>query len=187
MSAQVDNNYSFDLAEEMVDALEKEFGPEALKGEMAKALDGEPDEATARKFFEDFGTRWMERSIELGEAHPDRTYEVLLEAAKKVPEYNFPYIPQRYLEIAYLCTQPIYTVPIVENSKQGIVFKMPFCGYHTAIQEAKGDEFADELHCTACCTAACQKAFTHFGHKVDVGFDQTMTADGVCQIAIRPA
>jgi len=186
MSSQT-NNYSFDLAEEMVETLEKEFGPEALTREMAAAFDGKPDADKAQSFFADFGTRWMERSIVLGEEHPDRTFDVLLEAVKKIPEYSFPFIPQRYVEIAYLCTQPIYTVPITENGKTGLVFKMPFCGYHTAIQDAQGEEFADEMHCTSTCMAACEKAFTHFGHDVNVGLDQTMAEDGVCQISVRPA
>lgn len=186
MSSQA-NSYSFDLAEEMVQTLETEFGPEALTREMAAKFKGTPDAKTAEKFFADFGKRWMERSIELGEQHPDRTYELLKETVEKIPEYSFPFISQRYIEIAYLCTQPIYTVPIAENGKTGLVFKMPFCGFHKAVQDAQGEEFADELHCKAACKAACEKAFTHFGHKVKVNQDTTMAEDGVCQFSIRRA
>ena len=180
-------SYSFDLAEEMVTQLEQEFGPKALGKEMEQSFDGAPDDASATKFFEDFGRRWMERSIELGEQHTDRTYDLLKETAAEIPELRFPYIPQRFIEIAYLCTQPIYTVPISENSISGLVFKMPFCGYFTTIQDSQGEEFADKLHCKGTCTAACEKAFKHFGHDVNVGLDMTMAEDGVCQFSIRKA
>ncbi len=180
-------SYPFDLAEEMINQLEQEFGPDALGKEMESSFDGVPDAAAATQFFEDFGRRWMERSIELGEQYPDRTYEMLQETAKEIPEMRFPFISERYIEIGYLCTQPIYEVPITENGASGLVFKMPFCGYYKTIQESQGEEFANQLHCKGACLAACEKAFEHFGHDVKVGMDSTMPADGVCQFSIRKA
>lgn len=183
------NSYVFDLAEDMVNQLEQEFGPDALSKEMANSFDGEPEAAAAEQFFADFGRRWMERSIELGEQeqNQDRTYQVLQQTAKEVPELLFPFFSQRYIEIAYLSTQPIYTVPIMENGTRGLVFKMPFCGYFKAIQDAQGEEFANQLHCKSTCLAACEKAFSHFGHDVNVAMDSTMPADGFCQFSIRKA
>jgi hypothetical protein len=171
----------------MVNQIEQEYGPEALGKEMAKSFDSEPDAKAAESFFEDFGRRWMERSIELGEQNQDRTYQVLKETAKEVPELQFPFISQRYIEIAYLSTQPIYTVPIVENGTPGLVFKMVFCDYFKTIQDAQGEDFANQLHCKSTCLAACDKAFEHFGHDVKIGMDTNMTDDGVCQFNIRRA
>ncbi len=179
--------YTFDLAEGMVNQIEEEFGPESLTKQMAGAFDGTPDKAAAEKFFTDFGRRWMELSIELGEKNMDRTYEVLLATAEQIPEMRFPFIAQRYIEIAYLSAHPIYTVPITENGVQGIVFKMPFCGYYTAIQDALGDDFADELHCTAICDAACKRAFEFSGDEVAIDMESTMDEDGLCQFRIKKA
>jgi len=178
-------SYPFDLAEEMVTQLEQEFGPEALGKEMANSFDGEPDAAAAKQFFEDFGRRWMTRSIELGEQYPDQTWEKLQETAKRIPQMRFPFLAERYIEIAYLCTQPIYMLPIVENGAPGLVFKMAFCGYFNAIQETQGEEFANQLHCKGACLEACGKAFEHFEQDVNIGIDSTMPADGVCQFSIR--
>lgn len=181
--------YSFDLAEELVEQLEQEYGPEALQGELQKALDGgtpgDVSEARARDFFGDFGRRWMERTLELGEQHTDRTYETLKQVAEQVGGLSFPFVPQRFIEIAYISTQPIYTLPIVENGALGLVFKMPFCGYQKAIGESMGEEFADQLHCKAACLMACQTAFEHFGFSVTVTMDATMPADEYCQFSIR--
>lgn len=183
--------YSFDLAEEMVEKLEQEFGPEVLRGELQKAFgggaSGGPSEAQTESLFADFGRRWMERTLELGDQYTDRTYEVLKETAKEIGELSFPFIPQRFIEIAYLSTQPIYTVPIVENGARGLVFKMPFCGYFKVVKEAMGEEFANQLRCKGACLAACETAFGHFGFKVGVTMDAVMPADEYCQFSIRRA
>jgi len=175
--------YSFDLAEEMVQRLEQEFGPEALRSEIKKTGNAGVTEA----FFSDFGRRWMGRTLELGEQYSDRTYEVLKAAVKKTGTLAFPFIPERFVEIAYLSTQPIYTVPIVENGATGLVFKMPFCGYFKVIKEEMGEEFARALPCREACLGACRLAFEHFEFDVNVGMDATMPADEYCQFSIRPA
>ncbi len=181
--------HSFDLAEELVQQLEQEFGPEALRGELQNAFNGEtsrvPSGAETKELFADFGRRWMERTLELGEQHTDRTYEVLKQAAERISELTFPFLSQRFIEIAYLSTQPVYTLPIVENGARGLVFKMPFCGYFTVVKEAMGEKFANELHCKSACLAACDKAFEHFGFKVDVKMDAAVPAEDYCQFSIR--
>lgn len=183
--------HSFDLAEEMVQQLEQEFGPEVLRGELQKAFSGSaagaPSEDQASSFFSDFGHRWMERVLELGEQYTDRTYEMLKETAKEIGALSFPFVPQRFIEIAYLSTQPIYTLPIVQNSARGLTFKMPFCGYFKVVKEAMGEEFATQLYCKGACLAACQRAFEHFGFDVGVTMDAIMPSDEYCQFSIRRA
>lgn len=191
MTATDTKGRSWDLAEEMVQQLEQEFGPDALREELQKVAGdspgGAPDGKQAGAFFSDFGRRWMERVLEVGEKHPDRTYEVLQEAAKGIEELRFPFLSQRYIEIAYLSTQPIYSVPIAENGTQGLTFKMPFCGYFKAIQESIGEEFANQLHCKSACIAACEVAFKHFGFDVGVTMGATMPADEYCQFRVARA
>ena len=112
---------------------------------------------------------------------------MLKAAAEKTGTLAFPFIPERYVEIAYLSTQPIYTVPIVENGAGGLVFKMPFCSFYKVIKEEMGDELARGLPCREACLGACRLAFERFGFNVSVGMDATMPADEHCQFAIRPA
>ena len=186
-------SYTFDLAEEMVERLEQEFGPEVLREELQKASvsgsawAGMPRGLRFDGFFADFGRRWMERTLELGEEYTDRTYEVLKQAAKETGVLSFPFIPQRFIEIAYLSTQPIYSLPIVENSARGLTFKMPFCAYFKVVGEVMGVEFARELHCKNACLVACRTAFGHFGFNVGVTLEATMPADDYCQFSIRRA
>lgn len=174
--------YSWDLAEEMIKRLEEEFGPEALRAELKAGGD-----KSTEALFAGFGRRWMERTLELGEQHSDRTYETLKAAAAKTGSLSFPFIPERFIEIAFLATQPIYTLPIVENGARGLVFKVPFCGYVKMIREELGDEEAALLPCKEACFAACRLAFERFGSKVTVGMDAAVPKDEFCQFSIRPA
>jgi hypothetical protein len=174
--------YSFDLSEEMIKRLEEEFGPEALRAAL-KAGGDKPREA----LLADFGRRWMERSLELGQQYSDRTYETLKAAAAKTGSLSFPFIPERFIEIAYLSTQPIYTLPIVENGARGLVFRVPFCGYVKVIREELGEEEANRLQCKEACLAACRLAFERFGFKVAVSMDAAVPGDEYCQFSIRPA
>lgn len=175
--------YSWDLAEEMIGRLEQEFGPEALRAEL-KAKGGKGPRGA---LFADFGRRWMERTLELGEQHSDRTYDTLKAAAAKTGSLSFPFIPERFIEIAYLSTQPIYTLPIVENGARGLVFRVPFCAYIKMIREELGEEAADRLECRRACLAACRFAFERFGFEVKVGMDAAVPKDEYCQFSIRPA
>jgi hypothetical protein len=174
----------------MIKMIHEEFDPEKVStayAELVKKTPADKLPEAAKKFFEDWGKRWMNRSLELGEKYTDRTYEVLRDAADKTGVLAFPLIPERFVEIAYLSTQPIYTVPIVENGARGLTFKMAFCDYYKGFREKAGEEVTDTLHCKHMCLAACRTAFESFGFKVNVGMDYTMPADGFCQFSIRRA
>ncbi len=174
---------SFDLDDGMIQTLHEELGPDKLRAGIEQALSGG---RPAKTYLETFGKTWMQRVLELGEAHPDQTFECMKAAVTKTGQ-EFPFIPQRYIEIAYLGTQPIYTLPIVENSARGLTFKMPFCEYYKALQESQGDQFVSSLPCSAACETASKVAFEHFGFKVKVNWEAKMPDDGFCQVAIRKA
>jgi hypothetical protein len=173
---------AFDLNEQMVETLEREFGPEALRKGLQTA---KPADLNA--FFADFGRRWMERVLELGETYDDRTYQVLRAAVAKTGHFGFPFVGERFIEIAYLSTQPVYTLPIVENGARGLIFKMPFCGFHKVLREELGDDVAAKLHCKAACLNACDLAFARKGFKVNVEMEATMPVEEYCQFAVRLA
>ena len=58
----------------------------------------------------------ISKIVHLGTRYP---HFLSQETAKDIPQLKFPFFAQRYVEIAYLSTQPIYTVPIAENGVQG--------------------------------------------------------------------
>jgi hypothetical protein len=182
-------DWSFDLADEMIDAIKGEFEPHEAVEKLAPLVAGKPiDEAerVARAYFADYGRRWMDRTLELGEKHTDRTYEVLKAAAEKTGELTFPFIPERFIEIAYLSTQPIYSLPIVENGHRAFSFKMVFCDTIGALREQCGDELADRLPCSEGCLAATRRAFEAHGLTVDVTQDASLATGEFCQFTAVP-
>lgn len=182
-------DWTFDLSEEMVDRIKDEFDPDEAVEQLAALIEGQPldeAEAIAREFFADYGKRWMGRTLELGEKYADRTYQVLTAAAAKTGELAFPFIPERFIEIAYLSTQPIYSLPIVENTRTAFRYKMVFCGTHESLRERCGDDLAERLPCAEGCLAAAELAFTSKGFDVDVSQDASLATGEFCQFSAVP-
>jgi len=181
-------DWSFDLADELIDRIKGEFDPHDAVSELAPKVAGRPvAEAApiAEAYFKDYGNRWMSRTIELGNVYRDRTYENLIAAAKKTGEMAFPFIPERFVEIAYLATQPIYSLPITDNTKSAFGFKMVFCDTIEALREQCGDELADRLPCRQGCLAAVEQAFTANGFEVNVSQEASIIGGEFCHFMVR--
>jgi hypothetical protein len=182
-------DWTFDLSEEMVDRIKNEFDPDEAVEQLAGKIVGKSvDEAEviARDFFADYGNRWMSRTLELGEEYADRTYLVLKAAAEKTGEMAFPFIPERFMEIAYLSTQPIYSLPIVENTRSAFRYKMVFCDTIESLRQQCGDALADRLPCAAGCLSAAELAFRAKGFDVEVSQDASLVGDEFCQFSVVP-
>ena len=179
-------NWSFDLDQEMVDEIHEAFDPEAAVADLRAIIaDKSPEdgEAIAREYFADYGQRLVERSVALGEEFRDRTYEVMLAAEERTGNDGWPFVPQRMLEIAYLSSQPIYTLPIVENSSYRFTWKLALCETYQQIEEQLGEEMAERLPCQAGCLAATQRAFRRAGFDVTVEQQASMPVDDYCQFS----
>lgn len=177
-------NWSFDLDQEMVDEIGEAFDPRAAVADLATLVDGKPAdeaEAIARAYFADYGRRLAGRSAALGEEFRDRTYEVMLAAQERTGNDGWPFTAQRILEIAYLSSQPIYTLPIVENSAYRFSWKLALCETYHQLEEQLGPEFAQRLPCRQACIAATQRAFERAGFPVAVLQDARMPEDEYCQ------
>lgn len=178
--------WSFDLDQEMIDEIGEAFDPAHAVAELKGLVEGKPaDEAHAigREYFADYGHRLMERSVALGEEFRERTYEVLLAAQERIDNDGWPFVPQRFIEIAYLSSQPIYTLPIVENSAYRFTWKLALCETYRQIEEQLGPETAQRLPCQAGCIAATQRAFAKFGFDVTVSPEARMPDDDFCQFS----
>ena len=177
---------SFDLNEDMLNTLSQEFEISKLIGKFCEAAKGkEQTEAIAKEIFGEYGRDLMRRTIKLGEEYPDRTYEVIKEAAQKTGELTFPHIPQRFLEIAYLGTQPILKLPIVENSPSRLTFRLDSCATFDALKERCGEGIAEQMPCRHACLAACESLFQDLNLEVKVDMEASMVRDGYCQFMAR--
>ncbi len=177
---------SFDLAEEMVEALAHEFDPAGSVTEaIGKAAGKSGDDAdnAIRAYFADHGHRLMERTAKLSDQFPDQTEATMHVDMDVNASDGWPFLAQRLMEIAFLGSQPIYTLPIVENSSFRFTWKLAMCETYVQMQEQIDDETADRLLCQDACVNATTDAFAEYGFDIDVEVQGTMPEDDFCQFS----
>lgn len=186
MSADEQRQMTFDLDEGMVKTIGEEFDVQDVAGKFAEAIkdkSGDALEKTAEEIFGQYGEQWMKRTLELGEKHRDTTYETLIKAIEKTGSMYFPLVPQRFVEIAYMSTQNIFTLPIVQNNGEKLTYKLAMCDTFKAIKERCGEEVANSLPCRHGCLSALETLFKDLNIAVTIGMDATMPKDDYCQFS----
>ena len=180
---------SFELNEEMLNTIEEEFSPEKIASRLSEAVAGKSPEEIDRigqEIFMQYGADLMKRSYELGEENPDRTYEVIKEAAETTGVFTFPLIPQRFIEIAYLSIQHIGTLPVMVNNASELIFQIQDCKIYDQIKSKSGDDTAKMMVCKHGCLKACETIFTQFGfNDAIVGMNAATNTDGYCEFRIK--
>jgi hypothetical protein len=180
--------FSFELDMEMIGLLRKEFDPIIVVDEFANEISGKKVneiDAIAKKVFGKYGEDWMHKTLQLGEAYPDRTYEMLKEAVDDTGEMKFPLVLQRFIEIAYLSTQQFRILPIVENWAKRLVYRVKDCYTFKTEIEKCGQETANLLPCRYACLAACKTALEGLGLDATVEMEATMVKDSYCQFTLK--
>lgn len=175
--------YNFDLDEEMVKELSEEFAPrdfvKTLKLSQPHTIED------ARASLEEYGRELARRSIEKGEKRIDRVYHVMKKAMEKTGEMKFPFILQRYLEIAYLSIQPFRRLRIVANSPKFLSYRLNECSLYKAIEEEYGKEAANKMVCKSACFALIEEILSHFDFDSKPSLETSMADDGKCQFNIE--
>lgn len=175
--------YNLDLDEGMMKEMSEEFAPvnfvKSLKLSKPHSIED------ARASLEEYGRELACKSIEKGEKRIDRVYHVMKKAMEKTGEMKFPFIPQRYLEIAYLSIQPIRRLRIVTNSPRIFSFRLNECSLYKAIEEEYGKEAADKMVCKSACFALIEEILSHFDFNIKPSLEASMADDGKCQFKIE--
>lgn len=185
------NKYSYELNAEMMAKLHEEFDPAKVADEFAKAAEGKSGadlEAAGKTFFENHGREWMQKTYQLGEEYPDRTYEVLKEAIDKTGGWlKFALLPQRFIEIAYLSTQDISVLPIIENNPERLIYRMVNCSTFDSLKAKCGEATANSLPCQHSCLEACRTIHNELNIDAKIEMEAKIPEDGHCQFAARRA
>jgi len=175
--------YNLDLDEEMINELSEEFAPlnfvKTLKLSEFHTIED------AKASLEQYGRELARRSIEKGEKKIDRVYHVMKKAMEKTGEMKFPFIPQRYFEIAYLSIQPFRRLRTVTNSPKIFSFRLNECSLYKAIEEEYGKEAADKMVCKSACFALIEEILSHFDFDIKPSLEASMADDGKCQFKIE--
>ncbi len=185
------NEYSYELNPEMMKRLAEEFDVDKATAEFAKATKGKSaDEidAEGKTFFGNYGKNWIQQTHKLGDEYPDRTYEVLKMAIDKTGGHlKFALLPQRFLEIAYLSTQELSVLPIIENNPKRLVYRLPNCTTYEKLKENCGEETAKRLPCRHACITACETIHRDLDIDAKVEMSATIPADGHCEFSVQRA
>jgi len=182
------NQHSFDLDEEMLRLLGEEFEPLKLAESLADAIkdkQGKELEKIGEKVFSEYGRNWMKKSMQLGEEYTDRTYEVLKLAIEETGQLFFPLVPQRFIEIAYLSILDFSSLPIVENLRQCLVYRIADCSIFKAVKEKCGEQVGNMLLCRNGCLCALNTLCQELKLGVTPSMEAEMTREGYCQFALR--
>ncbi len=166
---------SFELNEEMLSILAEEFAQEELAEKYIQVKDD--------SVFVAYGESLARRTLALGEQYPDRTYAVMKAAVQETGAHRFPLIPQRFVEIAILATQGIYSVPIIENTSRRLAYRVKNCKLFQALKE-RGTQL-DVLPCKSACVTFLEVLHRNLGIEVDLDLEATSTKEGYCQFVIE--
>ncbi|MCP4753566.1 MAG: hypothetical protein GY866_21975 [Proteobacteria bacterium] len=185
------NAYSYELNPEMLELLGKEFDVDKVTSEFAEAVKGksaEEAESAGKDFFEKHGEKWIRKTYQLGEEYPDRTYEVLKMAIDKTEGHlKFALLPQRTIEIAYLSTQDISILPIIENNPERLVYRMAECETYKNLKEKCGEDIANRLPCRHSCLTACKVLHQDLEIDAKIEMQASIPKEGYCQFAAQRA
>ena len=182
--------YSFDLNEGMIRLIREEFNAEGIAAKLAEAIKGKAKGEVAKvgkKVFEEYGQNWMKRTMQLGEEYSDRTIEMVKESIDRQGNQVlvFPYVPQRFVEIAYLSNQQFLKVPITLNNTMELAYRIPKCLIFSQVKEKCGDEVANLMMCQN----ACLKALDTISKDMELYAVNEMTAstakEGYCEFHMR--
>jgi hypothetical protein len=167
---------------EMINLLAAEFAPGKAVQSFAASLKGAAGtDRAAQNVFGEYGRGLAGRTVELGEKYVERTYEILKEAAKKTGRLAFPHIPQRFVEIGYLATQPMEYLNILMNNHYGLAFRVDQCATFDALAETCGAEVAGEMPCRYACTAFLEEIFRILKMNVSVEAEALHSPAGFCR------
>lgn len=175
--------YCFDLDEELIKDLSKEFNP--LNFVKALAVTNPGDFETMSIAFKNYGRDLARGSILKGEKKLDKTYEVMKQAIEKTGEMKFPLVPQRFIEIAYLSTQPFKRLWVTSNSPKVFSYRLKECNLYQAIRQKYGEEVANKMVCQSACFAMLDEIFLHLDLNVESSLETSMANAGSCQFRIE--
>jgi hypothetical protein len=180
--------YSFDLNQDIVDMIKAEYAADIVAGKLTDAIKDAADaEKAAASFFDDLGVALMRKVIQLSDEYPDRTIEVVMESVDRQGNQFliFPHLPQRYVEVGVLGTQPFLKVAIVLNNENTLAYRVPQCALFAEIKEQIGEDFANKMTCSNYCMATLETIRKDVNLDVINEQSASTATDGYCEFYMK--
>ena len=180
MSTSEVKKLSFELNEEMMGIIAREFTAKDLAEKFAKAVSEKGLESATKEVLEVFGNQLGHRSLQLGDEYSDRTYEMILETADQTGTYKFPLLPQRFLEIAYLSIQELYAFPVRINTHNLLRYEIGDCKIFQELKKQCAEEDIKGIPCKAACESLIKTVCSHYDCDVRVEADTDPVGKNIC-------
>jgi len=182
-----DDPKAFNLNEEMITRIGQEFDFVKAAKSFSQQVKGKADDEiqkTARKFFRDFGRRLMLQCMQEEEKNPDMTYQTLKEYLEKTGMDIFPLVPQTFIEIACLCSMPIFEIKVVQNNSDKLTYQLPNCQIYKTLTEGLGQAQADKLPCRFGCLSLNETVIEKLNLNAEAIMEAEQSKDGKCQFSL---
>jgi len=97
--------------------------------------------------------------------------------------FGFALLPQRFVEIAYLSTQQIRSLPILENNNRRLAYEMRNCYLFNQVKEKCGEAVANLMTCSQACLTLLHSIYESLGLEAAIEMQASMSKDGCCRFA----
>lgn len=174
-----DKNWDFHLDDKMLEALSQEFNVGKLFESVLNAQKGNGDIGA---LFDGYGLRLAEETLRRGSENKDRTYEVILEVAEQTGGlFRFPYVPQRFLEIAYLGAFELTDIKILEGWSSALAYELSACPVFDQLKAKCSAEVTRRMPCKQVCLRLGETICKELKVNARVEMVKSMAADGRCE------
>jgi hypothetical protein len=184
---------SFDLDEEMLGTLRKEFDVDKAVTAFSESIQGKGNseiKAAGKKVFTEYGENLAKRAIQLGEQHPDRTYEIIIKAVEDTKGYyKFALLPQRFLEVAYLGAFDMMKLHIVENNHNRLIYQLEpdECPVFDLLSKKCNKTVVDNLPCKDLCLSLLKTLHKVLSVDAIISMEAEIPKDGICKFMAKRA
>ncbi|MBL7209043.1 MAG: hypothetical protein ISS52_02990 [Dehalococcoidia bacterium] len=178
---------SYELNQDMLALIRREFDIEKVVTRFSEAIANKSKqqiEEIGKEIFAEYGRDLIQRTLQLGEEYPDRTYEVLKEAIDQLGGYyKFALLPQRFLEIAYSSILELANLPVMENSPRRLAYRITDCPIYKSLTDKCGKDVAKLMVCKHVCLTAMD--VLHQGLDLDAvaSMEASLPKSGYCQFS----
>jgi len=176
---------SFELNEDMLGILHKEFDVKEVVDRFERAIVEKDLDEARQHVFGEYGHSLAHKALQLGDEYSDRTYEVMLEMIDRTGSYKFPLLPQRFLEIAYLSIQDFFAFPVRINSSSILCYEINDCKVFEELKSRCPREALDVVPCKAACINLIKTIVGHFDLDVNIDAINEPLENKQCVFTIR--
>ncbi|NVM04452.1 MAG: hypothetical protein HWN67_19165 [Candidatus Helarchaeota archaeon] len=162
--------FDYYIEDEILDSLRNEFSVDILVENLI--------EESESNYAVNWGKNLIKKTIKLNKDIKDRTGKILAEVSKKT-SHNFPHIPQRYLEIAYLAIRPKDKWGITSSTLHNFNHTIVNCNIFNKLRKVN-ENIANKLVCKDLCLNLIETLYKELGLNIELNMTNNIPENKKC-------